>query len=120
MARFPRRARLLKPDEFKAVFGTGFRSSERWLSAIATPNTLGHARLGLAVAKKTVPDAVDRNRIKRQIRESFRNRQHELPSVDIVLLTRAGCQQATALQRHQILERLWTRIAVSCNASASS
>jgi ribonuclease P protein component len=120
MARFPRRARLLKPDEFKNVFGKGFRTSERWLSAIATPNAIGEARLGLAVAKKTVPDAVDRNRIKRQIRESFRQHRQQLPPVDIVLLTRAGCHQATVLQRRQILERLWTRIAASCNASASS
>lgn len=117
MARFPRRARLLKPAEFKAVFETGTRSSERWLSALARVNETGQPRLGLAVAKKIVPHSVDRNRIKRQIRESFRHHQQVLPAVDIVLLTRPGCRQADGEQLRQTLERLWNRIAAAYKAS---
>lgn len=114
MARFPRSARLLKPAEFKAVFdSSGGRSSERNLSVLACDNTVGRPRLGLAVAKKAVPLAVDRNRIKRQIRESFRRHQQDLPAVDIVVLTRPGCARTGNPQLRRILERLWTRIAAT-------
>lgn len=118
MARFPRRARLLKPDEFSQAFAGGKRHGESGLTAIAVANQEGRARLGLAVAKKTVALASDRNRIKRQIRESFRQHQQQLPAVDIVLLTRPGCAQATALQLRTRLERLWNRIAASSSASS--
>lgn len=118
MARFPRRARLLKPDEFSQAFAGGKRHSESGLTAIAAVNQQGQPRLGLAIAKKTVALASDRNRLKRQIRESFRLHQHLLPAVDIVLLSRPGCAQASVLQLRTRLERLWTRIAASASASS--
>ncbi|MEM6710277.1 MAG: ribonuclease P protein component, partial [Pseudomonadota bacterium] len=43
------------------------------------------ARLGLVVAKRVLPRAVDRNQVKRQIREAFRLWHARLPSVDLVV-----------------------------------
>lgn len=120
MARFPRRARLLKPADFQAAFKHGTRINERWLTAVAVPNTQGHARLGIAVAKKIMPLAVDRNRIKRQIRESFRAQQYRLDGTDVVILSRPGCSQAGAAQLTRNLERLWNRVAVLSPPSSSS
>lgn len=117
-ARFTRRARLLKPAEFKQAFAHGFRIHERGLTAVVAANTLGHPRLGLAVSKKAVPLAVDRNRLKRQIRETFRLQQAFLPAHDIVVLVKPGSRLTTTLLR-QSLERLWTRIA-ACSAVAPS
>ena len=51
-------------------------------------NALEHARLGLALSKKMIAKAHDRNRIKRLLRESFRTT--ELPAVDLVFLARSG------------------------------
>lgn len=116
MARFVRRARLLKPDEFKAAFEKGRRYNEPWLTAVVSPNALGHARLGLAVAKKTLPLATARNRIKRQIRESFRLRQQQLPSADIVILSRPACLKGSPQELRDCLDRLWTRISPPCAA----
>ena len=42
-------------------------------SVNAAPNTLGHARLGLSIGNKAVGNSVARNRVKRQVRESFRH-----------------------------------------------
>lgn len=119
MARFPRRARLLKPGEFQNVFKRGKRINERWLTAVSVSSTQDQPRLGLAIAKKAVPLAVDRNRIKRKIREHFRRTQDRLQPVDIVLLARPGCGKACAAELDQNLERLWTRIAASLLPSAT-
>jgi len=116
-ARFPRRARLLRPAEFKTVFERGQRLHEKGLTAIAAANTVGHARLGLAVSKKAVPLAVERNRIKRQIRESFRLHQPRLPAADLVILVKPGSRTLQSPQLRQHLERLWNRISVSSVAS---
>ncbi|MFI0378073.1 MAG: ribonuclease P protein component [Candidatus Thiodiazotropha sp.] len=68
---FPRRCRLVKPGDYRRVFGDGERSSDSLFLVLARSNQLDCARLGLAVSKKSSPSAVHRNRIKRLIRESF-------------------------------------------------
>lgn len=73
------------------VLKTGTRVSDSQLSFAVVPNDSGHARLGLAIAKRLIPHAVDRNAIKRQIREVFRQ-YPELPQMDIVALTRKTTQ----------------------------
>jgi len=42
-------------------------------------------RLGLVIAKRFLPLAVQRNRVKRLIREGFRSASSELPAVDIIV-----------------------------------
>jgi ribonuclease P protein component len=49
------------------------------------PNQVGHARLGMIVAKRLLARAVDRNRVKRCVRESFRLVLPELPACDFVV-----------------------------------
>ncbi|MGH8507001.1 MAG: ribonuclease P protein component [Stenotrophobium sp.] len=109
-ARFPRRARLLKPGEFKAVFEKGTREQTQLFTMVVCANAQGHARLGLAVAKKSIPLSACRNRVKRHIRESFRQNQQFLPSVDLVFLTRPAARNASAASIRQQLQRLWTRL----------
>lgn len=112
MARFSRRARLLKPDEFKFVFENGRREQTSLFTAIAAGNSAGAPRLGLAIAKKNIAHANDRNRVKRHIRESFRHHQDRLPPVDIVILTRSAAQKESPAGLRQQLERIWIRLAV--------
>lgn len=52
---------------------------------MAKPNQLGFPRLGLVIGKRILPRAVDRNRIKRCARESFRQLYPELPACDFVV-----------------------------------
>jgi ribonuclease P protein component len=54
-------------------------------SLIFRPNAFGVPRLGLIVPKRVFPRAVDRNRMKRVLRELFRARQARLGSRDILI-----------------------------------
>jgi len=70
--KFSRRSRLLKPVQFRLVFKDPIRSDDNYFRVLARKNNKDHHRLGMAVSKKVCARAVDRNRIKRIIRECFR------------------------------------------------
>ena len=84
---------------------------------IARPNGLEHARLGLAVGVKAAGTAVNRNRIKRLVRESFRGRQRELPALDLVVNARPAASKAANAEIAASVDVLWNRIAQRCARS---
>ncbi len=108
---FSRADRLLSSAEFKAVFdGATVRVSDRHLLILAVPNRLNKPRLGLVIAKKHIKLAVDRNRVKRLIRESFRLNQSVLPPVDLVVLARKGMGDLENHKLQQLLNNSWLRL----------
>ena len=66
-----------------------------------------NARLGLVVAKKNVRLAVDRNRFKRLVRESFRRRQHLLEGIDIIVLARRGVVRQSNREFFKAIDEQW-------------
>jgi len=52
---------------------------------MARPNQVGYPRLGMIIAKRLLARAVDRNRVKRCVRESFRLALPELPACDFLV-----------------------------------
>ena len=95
-ARFPKEVRLRRRAEFLIVQETGQKFSSDAFLALVKPNARpdGLTRLGLTVSSK-VGNAVVRNRIRRRLRELFRNRRTTLPpGLDVVLIART--QAATA------------------------
>jgi ribonuclease P protein component len=62
----------------------------------------GQPRLGL-VATRRLGKAVQRNRIKRVLREFFRRHRTTLPAFDLVIMAKKG---AAALGYHQVEEEL--------------
>lgn len=63
---------------------------------MGSPIPAKHAGLGIAVAKKLAKRAVDRNRLKRMIREIVRNTRKEVPmGQDIVIRLRKAVGQET-------------------------
>jgi ribonuclease P protein component len=73
-------------------------------------NDLGHARLGLAISKRVSKRAVERNRIKRLLRESFRRIRHRLPAVDLMVMAR---EQAAGVAGPELLieiDGLWKKL----------
>ncbi|ATJ84793.1 ribonuclease P protein component [Halomonas beimenensis] len=118
---YSRRLRLLTAGDYRRVFETAvYKVHGKGLMALATPNGLGHPRLGLIFSKKNVRRAVDRNRLKRLARESIRLRQHRLPAVDIVLLARRGVHELDNDTVHRQLHCMWKRLEREARKSADA
>lgn len=108
---FPRTVRLLNSGDFSKVFNnTEFKASNRYLLILATPNECDKAKLGFVIAKKHVKHAVQRNRIKRIIRESFRLNQHQLANNDFVILARPGLGDLDNSQIREMIDELWFKL----------
>jgi ribonuclease P protein component len=111
---FPPQLRLKKPDEYKKVFASPVKSSDQYFTLLAVRNELDHPRLGLAIAKKNIKKAVNRNVIKRTVRENFRIQQRSLGSMDIVVLARREAVGAPLELLRKSLERHWLRLVSRC------
>jgi len=66
-------------------------------------------RLGVVVARKVDRSAVERNRIRRLIRESFRRQQSELLIHDYVVRVRPEAARQTSADLRASLDELWKR-----------
>ena len=107
---FTRSRRLLVAADFDRVFQRSKRSADRYFTVLFRPNGLEYPRVGLAIAKKRVRRAVDRNRIKRLIRESFRQAQQDIAPVDLVVLARNDTAATDNDKLLSSLERHWTYV----------
>jgi len=88
---FGKSNRLLNAQHYQSVFDHNeFRASHKNILILAKKNSLSQARLGIIVAKKNAKRAVDRNRLKRIIREQFRHNQASLAGIDMIVLSRPG------------------------------
>jgi ribonuclease P protein component len=133
---FPRSARLRTPQQFKGTFLAGrrlntnlFRMHVRLVEHDPKRNvgpaptlpevpdggkesgSMPIARLGVSISKRVSTKAVERNRIRRIVRDSFRSLRLKLPPGDYVLLAQreaAGVPNATL---HDTLSTLWRRAA---------
>lgn len=88
-ARRSKRGRLSRSAEFDRVFRQGRSHANRLLVLHAFPRgNDGEPRLGLSVSRK-VGGAVERNRVKRLLREAFEQESARLPDgQDIVIVAR--------------------------------
>lgn len=112
--RFARHQRLLTSSDFRHVFAQPRRFSHPHLTMLVRSNQKPYARLGLAIPKRHIKQAVERNRIKRQIRESFRARQSKLVGWDIVMMARSGADRLSNRELREVLESHWQKLASTC------
>lgn len=104
--------RLLNSSDFSYVFDqASIKVSHSHFLILARTSTSDTARLGLIAAKKNLKRAVDRNRFKRLVRESFRMKQHNLPAIDAIVLARRGIEDLANPELHKTLNDLWKRVA---------
>ena len=105
---FPKTSRLLNAADYKAVFGNAqLKASCCHFLVLANRNTRSRARLGLVIAKKNVGLAVQRNRIKRQLRNTFRHNRELLNKLDVVVLARKHANKLNNKELIDTIDSLW-------------
>jgi ribonuclease P protein component len=88
--KLPKAARLRRRREFLAVQERGTRLHAGEVLVLVKNGTgADRARIGITVSSK-VANAVGRNRVKRWVRQAFREIQAGLPPVDLVVIARKG------------------------------
>jgi ribonuclease P protein component len=99
---YPPADRLRKRSEFLRLKDSVQKFASRGILIVWQANNLAHARLGVTVSKK-VGCAVTRNRIKRFVRETFRNNRLLLPAVDLNVIARS---EAAVMDFHGLQQEL--------------
>ena len=110
----PAQRRLRRKSDFEAAYAGGRRFGNGFFAVTAKPNDIGGPRLGLAVSVKNAGSSVERNRLRRTVRESFRLHQHDLPAVDIVVSARGRARDATGAELRESLLALWKKVTDQC------
>lgn len=98
--------RLKRPEDFQKVFSSKQRSADKQFLFVLRSNNTDYARLGLAVPKRHIHKAVERNRIKRVIREAFRYKKQQLKGLDVVVLVRKPIDNINLKGFNLILDKL--------------
>ena len=114
--RFSRDNRLLDAAAFGRVFKKASRSRDKFFTVLCRQNNEDVARLGLAISRKHCRRATTRNRVKRLIRESFRQQQALLRGLDIVVVSQPAAASASNRQVVESLEVHWQR----CNKAGTA
>lgn len=99
--------KLCTAESYKNVFSKAQRFGNHSFTLLARKNELDHPRLGLAISKKCAKRAVDRNRIKRIFRESFRMNQHNLPCVDIIAMCKPSAVKLDSREVRKQIDTQW-------------
>lgn len=113
MYAFKKTQRLLKKIDYDHVFEQAKKIVTSEFIVLFRTNNLGHARLGLALSKKMIARAHDRNRIKRLLREGFR--QKKLPAIDLIFLARSGLSAKTNSSVNATLSKTWEQLNSYCD-----
>jgi len=111
MYEFSREYRLVSKHDFQFVFAKPTKVTYKYLLVLHRPNLRDHARLGLIIAKHHVKLAVDRNRLRRHIRESFRYRKETLKGLDIIVLMRSKCTPLDQKMFRDDINIIWQKLA---------
>jgi len=108
---FPKSHRIKKRRDYIELSKSGNRIQDRYFIVLYKKNQLLGSRLGITVSKK-VGGAVNRNRLKRIIREAYRlNRKHLTEHIDINIIVK---KLASNIQFEIVLPSLKTILDRAC------
>ncbi len=86
--------RLRGAKAFESLFRRGTRYDTAFLQLIAAPAAHSPGRVGYVIARKAMRRAVDRNRLRRRLRECVRAARPAIEAFDIVLRVRRPLPRA--------------------------
>ena len=107
--RFSRENRLLDAAAFRRVFKSADRSRDELFTVLSSKGRRKGARLGLAISKRNCRLAVQRNRVKRAVRESFRLHKEDLDGLDVVVMCQVAAARASNKKLFESLDAHWQR-----------
>ncbi len=102
--------RLLREDRFDHVVHAE-NIADKYFRIFFVRNDKKNARLGIIAGKRSLPGAVQRNRVKRAIREAFRQHRIKVQQIDLVVMVRCADSQAA---KSEDLETLFSRVEEKC------
>jgi len=111
-AKFSAAHRLLRENGFDHVIRAE-NIADRHFKVFFVRNGQKNAKLGIIVGKKTLSGAADRNRVKRLIRETFRQHSIKLCQLDLVVMVRRAYPQGCDT-RDGNLKMLFSRVENRC------
>ena len=93
----------MKSADFSYIFDKPIKSADAACTVLARAGQTGNARLGVIVSKKNINSAAKRNRVKRIVRESFRQHKQFIHSLDVVVICK---KQSERMINDKLFERL--------------
>ena len=102
---------MLERVEFDAVLRGPDRLSHRAIRLHYLRQPGAGARLGVIIAKRVAPRAVDRNRFKRLAREAFRHVADALAGFDLVVVAKPDVLALDARAVREALDSTFARLA---------
>lgn len=92
------------------MFREGRRSADRLFTVLYRRSGEELSRLGMTASARRIRSAVKRNRLRRLVRESFRQRAQELNGLDVVVVMRDTAAAATNQEVFASLDSHWSRL----------
>ena len=108
MNTFSKEHRLLDKAAFNAVFSNAKKLHCSPFVVLCRASSQDLARLGLVIGKKKVSKAVERNRLKRVIRESFRKQ--KMSSLDVVVIAKHHANHYDNASLFKSLDKIWSQL----------
>lgn len=105
-----RSCRLTRKADFQSVFDQSHKVSRKGIICLYRPNGGDFPRLGIMLSKQQIRRAVDRNRVRRIVRESFRGVVADLPKVDIILMVRKDASLLNKQQLRLEIDQIWQKL----------
>ena len=119
--RFSRKSRLSGKATFQHLFKEGTSLRQQWLGLTYMSNGEGRTRFGCSVRRGAAKGSVERNRVKRWLREAFRRNEKRLPKgVDIVAIVFQCPKTLSYKMTEEKLLQLGSQLKPRRNLSAGS
>ena len=107
---FPAKFKIKTSRDFRNILTKGTKTHSENFILYARPNSLGFPRLGVSVGKKASASSVKRNRMKRVLREVFRQNKPSFSSNDIVFVIKNDVSDKKFSELYSEIKKLAGRI----------
>jgi ribonuclease P protein component len=102
--------RLKTKKQIREIFHDAERISSDYFLLFLKANTLSYPRLAIIISKRSVRNAVDRNRFKRVVKESFRLHQHLISGYDVLIIASKNIAQLNNKELFRCLKKQWLQL----------